>query len=163
MALTKLTKHTVHGATIVQVRFKDVSDISISNTSENDWGTITLTPQYADSILEIFFSGSVDLPSTTGDSPTHTYIIDVNGTNEYTVQGSDAGTTSFSFNSNNNQGDSVNMFHRHAPGTTNLQTIKSQVSRNNNNGGNTSCRDGFFCVKEIAGGVTLGTPGNNYV
>jgi hypothetical protein len=163
MALTKLTKHTVHGATIVQVRFKDVSDLTVSNTSENNWGSITLTPQYADSILEIHFTGMVDLPARSGDMPNHTYILDVNGTNEYTMAGSDGGSISYSFNSGTEIGDSVNMFHRHAPGTTNLQTITAQVSRNNNNGTNTVCRDGFFCVKEIAGGVTLGTPGNNYV
>ena len=32
MALTKLTKHIVHGATIVQVRYKDFADMNYNNT-----------------------------------------------------------------------------------------------------------------------------------
>ena len=56
MALTKLTKHIVYGATIVQCRYKDCSDLATSNTSVTTWDSMTLTPQYSDSILEVRFS-----------------------------------------------------------------------------------------------------------
>ena len=39
-----------------------------------------------------------------------------------------------------------------------------QVSRaNNNGGGNMQGQDGFIVAKEVAGGITTGTPSNNYV
>ena len=165
MALTKLTKHIVHGATIVQVRYKDFADMNFNNTgTENDWDSITLTPQYADSILECHFSGVVATP-THPDSAEATMYLDINGTNEYTIVNvSGPGSYSFSFTQfGQREGDSVSMFHRHLPGSTNLQTMKIQMSKNNTNGGTTYCYDGFFCAKEVAAGVTSGTPGNNFV
>ena len=164
MALTKLTKHIVHGATIVQVRFKDLGDFSFNNTSVNDAGNITITPQYADSILEIHYTASVATP-TNNDSANTDLYLDVNGTDEYTLDGvNDPGNFTYSFNSNGREdGSSVNAYHRHLPGTTNLQTVTVQYQKNSTNGGTTQVREQFICVKEIAGGLTTGTPGNAYV
>lgn len=164
MALTKLTKHIVHGATIVQVRFKDLGDFSFNNTSVNDAGNITITPQYADSILEIHYTASVATP-TNNDSANTDLFLDVNGTDEYTLDGvNDPGNFTYSFNSHGREdGSSVNAFHRHLPGTTNLQTVTVQYQKNSTNGGTTQVREQFICVKEIAGGLTTGTPGNAYV
>ena len=164
MALTKLTKHIVHGATIVQVRFKDLGDTSFNNTSVNDCGSITITPQYADSILEIHYTASVATP-TNNDSANTDLFLDVNGTDEYTLDSvNDPGNFTYSFNSHGREdGSSVNAFHRHLPGTTNLQTITVQYQKNSTNGGTTQVREQFICVKEIAGGLTTGTPGNQYV
>ena len=164
MALTKLTKHIVHGATIVQVRFKDLGDFSFNNTSVNDAGNITITPQYADSILEIHYTASVATP-TNNDSANTDLYLDVNGTDEYTLDGvNDPGNFTYSFNSHGREdGSSVNAYHRHLPGTTNLQTITVQYQKNSTNGGTTQVREQFICVKEIAGGLTTGTPGNAYV
>ena len=164
MALTKLTKHIVHGATIVQVRFKDLGDFSFNNTSVNDAGNITITPQYADSILEIHYTASVATP-TNNDSANTDLYLDVNGTDEYTLDSvNDPGNFTYSFNSHGREdGSSVNAFHRHLPGTTNLQTVTVQYQKNSTNGGTTQVREQFICVKEIAGGLTTGTPGNAYV
>tara|TARA_B100000424_G_scaffold72840_1_gene54071 strand:+ start:5933 stop:6430 length:498 start_codon:yes stop_codon:yes gene_type:complete len=164
MALTKLTKHIVHGATIVQVRFKDLGDFSFNNTSVNDAGNITITPQYADSILEIHYTASVATP-TNNDSANTDLFLDVNGTDEYTLDGvNDPGNFTYSFNSHGREdGSSVNAFHRHLPGTTNLQTVTVQYQKNSTNGGTTQVREQFICVKEIASGLTTGTPGNAYV
>tara|TARA_B100000212_G_scaffold54778_2_gene36141 strand:+ start:586 stop:1083 length:498 start_codon:yes stop_codon:yes gene_type:complete len=164
MALTKLTKHIVHGATIVQVRFKDLGDFSFNNTSVNDAGNITITPQYADSILEIHYTASVATP-TNNDSANTDLYLDVNGTDEYTLDGvNDPGNFTYSFNSHGREdGSSVNAYHRHLPGTTNLQTVTVQYQKNSTNGGTTQVREQFICVKEIAGGLTTGTPGNAYV
>ncbi len=164
MALTKLTKHIVHGATIVQVRFKDLGDFSFNNTSVNDAGNITITPQYADSILEIHYTASVATP-TNNESANTEWYLDVNGTDEYTLDSvNDPGNFTYSFNSHGREdGSSVNAFHRHLPGTTNLQTITVQYQKNSTNGGTTQVREQFICVKEIAGGLTTGTPGNAYV
>tara|TARA_B100000161_G_scaffold112306_1_gene79503 strand:+ start:474 stop:971 length:498 start_codon:yes stop_codon:yes gene_type:complete len=164
MALTKLTKHIVHGATIVQVRFKDLGDFSFNNTSVNDAGNITITPQYADSILEIHYTASVATP-TNNDSANTDLYLDVNGTDEYTLDSvNDPGNFTYSFNSHGREdGSSVNAYHRHLPGTTNLQTVTVQYQKNSTNGGTTQVREQFICVKEIAGGLTTGTPGNAYV
>ena len=164
MALTKLTKHIVHGATIVQVRFKDLGDFSFNNTSVNDAGNITITPQYADSILEIHYTASVATP-TNNDSANTDLYLDVNGTDEYTLDCvNDPGNFTYSFNSHGREdGSSVNAYHRHLPGTTNLQTVTVQYQKNSTNGGTTQVREQFICVKEIAGGLTTGTPGNAYV
>ena len=164
MALTKLTKHIVHGATIVQVRFKDLGDFSFNNTSVNDAGNITITPQYADSILEIHYTASVATP-TNNDSANTDLYLDVNGTDEYTLDGVNyPGNFTYSFNSHGREdGSSVNAYHRHLPGTTNLQTVTVQYQKNSTNGGTTQVREQFICVKEIAGGLTTGTPGNAYV
>ena len=68
MALTKLTKHIVYGATIVQCRYKDCSDLATSNTSVTTWDSMTLTPQYSDSILEVRFSGSLSSNNDSSNS-----------------------------------------------------------------------------------------------
>jgi hypothetical protein len=174
MALTKLTKHIVYGATIVQCRYKDMSNLSTANTGATNWDSITITPEYADSILEVRFSGVVSNNSDsssgnqgTYDSPRCNLFMLVNGQTEYTINDA-ASVASFdnSYNSSagRREGATVNMYHRHLPGTTNLQTVLIQVSRSNNNGGgNMNGQNGFLMVKEIAGGLTVGTPSNNFV
>lgn len=164
MALTKLTKHIVHGATIVQVRYKDMSDMNFNNSgTENNWDSLTITPQYSDSVIECHFSGTISQP-TAQDSARVYVFLDVNGVNEYFINDvCSPGDTSFSFNQfGQRDGASVNMYHRHQPGTTNLQTFMVQVSKDNTNNGATYCYDGFIVLKEIAGGITSGTPGNRY-
>ena len=163
MALTKLTKHIVYGATIVQCRYKDCSDLATSNTSVTTWDSMTLTPQYSDSILEVRFSGSLSSNNDSSNSGNqglfdfsqHNLFLDINGSTEYTVE--NVANTS-TFDRSYNQGASRRQ------GTTNLQTMTIQVSRGNNNGGgNMQGQDGFIVAKEVAGGITTGTPSNNYV
>jgi len=170
MALTKLTKHIVSGATIVQVRYKDCSNLSTGATGATQWDSMTLTPQYADSILEVRFQGICrQAMEGTGGNNDHSNNVEgnlhmyINGSNEYTIN------DAFSFadfgqpygnSSTSNKGKAVNMFHRHLPGSTNLQTISMQITRSSNDGGSVTCQNGFLIAKEIAGGVLLGTPGN---
>lgn len=174
MALTKLTKHIVYGATIVQVRYKDMSNLDTTSTTAVTWDSITMTPEYADSIMECRMSGTMSHASDSSapnndvfDSPRINLYLDINGTTEYTVN--DAASVSvfdraYSSAAGRREGKSVNIYHRHLPGTTNLQTATIQCNRTNDNaGGNLECRGGFLMVKEVAGGITLGTPSNNYV
>ena len=90
MALTKLTKHIVYGATIVQCRFKDLANLDTANNSVTNWDNMTITPQYSDSILEVRFSGTMsNLTDTsapnqgTFDSNQVNLIMDINGQTEY--------------------------------------------------------------------------------
>ena len=174
MALTKLTKHIVYGATIVQCRYKDLDNLDASATSVTTWDAITLTPQYSDSILEVRFSGLMKYRTDTSAPNNGQYegsqislFMDINGTTEYVLNdAATTGTTDMAYNNGpgRKEGKSVNMFHRHLPGSTNQQTITMQVSRaNSNGGGNTECRSGFLMAKEIAGGILTGTPGNAFI
>jgi len=175
MALTKLTKHIVYGATIVQCRYKDLDNLDASATSVTTWDAITLTPQYSDSILEVRFSGLMKYNTDTSagnnvlyDGSQISLFMDINGTTEYVLNdAANTGSFDMAYNAGahgRKEGKSVNMFHRHLPGSTNQQTITMQVSRaNSNGGGNTECRSGFLMAKEIAGGILTGTPGNAFV
>ena len=154
MALTKLTKHIVHGATIVQVRYKDFGDFNGSNNgAEQQWDSMTITPQYADSTTDCLFSGTVSTEYHS-DSPEATIFLDVDGTNEYTIANvSGESSQSFSYEQYGNQGgESVSVIHRLRFGDTNQHTFNIQVSKNNNSG-NLRLYDGFMMLKEIAGGV----------
>jgi hypothetical protein len=167
MALTKLTKHVLHGSFIVQMVYRDISDMSGNQTSAKQWGeTVNLTPQYADSILEVHFSGTVRSPTTyqTG-SARQTLNLYVNNQNEYVINTvNTAGNQGHAYNqTGQHMGSSVSLFHRHLPGTTNQQSVNIRITRDNNNGGTYYCTDGFMMVKEISAGVTTGTGGNHVI
>jgi len=156
MALTKITKHIVHGATIVQVRYKDLSDVDVGNTAtETDWGSITMTPQYADSTTDFMFSGTISTEFHESTSPTGIVYLDVDGTNEYFINHvTRQGSMSFSYEQyGNRDGSSTMMHHRMRFGDTNLHTFKVQFACSSTGSGNMRAYDGFVCVKEIAGGV----------
>lgn len=168
MALTKLTKHVVHGATIVQVRYKEDGSHSWNNTSTQTVISMTLTPEYSDSVLEVAATGMIRCPShnsgNTGDSANHDVYLNINNSNEYVIENAhDTGTLGHGYTRGHTDGSSFSMFHRHLPGTTNLQTIKLNVVKNSTNGGTSYLDDSFMIAKEIAGGITTGTPSNNYV
>jgi hypothetical protein len=164
MALTKITKHIVHGATIVQVRYKDISDIDTSADGETDWGSITITPQYADSTTDILFSGTISTEHHESSSPTGILYLDVDGTNEYFINHvTRQGSMSFSYEQyGNRNGSSVVLAHRLRFGDTNLHTIKVQTGKDGNSG-NIRGYDGFFLVKEIAGGILSANSTNTFV
>ena len=151
-----------------------MADLDTTSTTGANWDNITMTPEYADSIMECRMSGQIDHASDSSapqnglyESPRINMFLDINGTTEYSLN--DAASVanfdySYSSAAGRREGKSINIYHRHLPGTTNLQTATIQVARTNANaGGNCECRQGFLMVKEIAGGITLGTPGNAYV
>ena len=165
MALTKITKHIIHGATIVQVRYKDFADGSWGvGGTENSWGSITITPQYADSTTDIMFSGVLSTEFHETSSPMGTIFMDIDGTNEYTISHvTRQGNMSFSYEQyGNRNGSSVVASHRVRFGDTNNHTITMQV---NTDGGSGTLRayDGFILVKEIANGVLSANSTNTYI
>ena len=164
MALTKLTKHVLHGSFIVQMKYQDQNDMSVNATGVTQWGqTLDLTPQYADSVLELHFSGTIRSGTAhNSDTALTTVYLYVNGQNEYTLANAmTAGRHNEGYNQSSTFGNSIGMFHRHLPGTTNNQAITVRVSRNNNTGGTYYCTDGFLMAKEISSGVTTGTGGTH--
>lgn len=166
MALTKITKHIVHGATIVQVRYKDLGDVDVGNTSnETDWGSMTITPQYADSTTDILFSGVVSTEFHETTSPTASIFLDIDGTNEYYISHvSRQGNMSFSYEQyGNRDGSSTSMHHRVRFGDTNQHTVKVQFSCPSTGSGNMRAYDGFLLIKEIAGGILSANSSGTFV
>ena len=95
-----------------------------------------------DSIMEVRRSGTMShqsdssAPTSVYDSPRVNMLLEINGTTEYTVN--DAASVAFdrSYSSaGRREGKSVNMYHRHLPGTTNLQTSTVKCNRTNANAG----------------------------
>ena len=89
MALTRVTKHIVHGSLLVQFKYvENAGDFDISSSqstyTEINNKNIVMTPQYADSILEDSCSCAVKMQHTS-DSTTDTInlALFVNGANEY--------------------------------------------------------------------------------
>lgn len=157
MALTKITKHVTQGSIIVQHFDQDLSDGSTGfTTSFVNWGsTISLTPKYSDSVLEIRFSG-VTVGTMARDN---TMGIDlrilVNGTQEHYVDRINGGYIGDGFNANR-QGEGISVIHRHRPGSTNAQTVQVQLRGRDNNTGTFYWYNGFLAIKEISSGISAG-------
>ena len=60
MALTKITKHIIYGSTLIGHYGRDISDVTTTSGTYVDWDELVqYTPQYADSNMEICFTGAV--------------------------------------------------------------------------------------------------------
>lgn len=169
MALTKLTKHVIHGSIIVQMVYRDLSDSSVNQTGIHRVGeAVSLTPQYSDSILEIHATTTIrSNPVYMGNGGNNatsstTARIYVNGQEEYVVQNAGTPGRVDAYNQLSLHGVNVQCFHRHLPGTTNQQTVELYISRDNNNSGTWYSSSSFMILKEISGsGVTTGTGGTH--
>ena len=169
MALTKVTKHTVYGSQLIAHYGVDINDSTSTSSSFTNWGqAVSLTPQYADSHLEIVFTGSMFTSSEMSTSTRHGNVgLYVNGTQEYVQTGvlggniSQNGTQTFTNPRHqehngrqqfhyNNFGRAIYMNHIHAPGSTNAQSIQVKFSSDSSQF-NIQCKDGFLTVSEIAG------------
>ena len=89
MALTRVTKHIVHGSLLVQFKYtENTGDFDISSSqstfTEINSKNIVMTPQYADSILEDSASMAVKMQHSSDNvTDTITTALFVNGQNEY--------------------------------------------------------------------------------
>jgi hypothetical protein len=175
MALTKITKHVMYGSMLVQHASADITNFSSSSTSYTNWGSsIVITPKYTDSHLEVTFTGSTtitnQMPQNTGS---YVYIrLLVNGVQEHEVTGANGaymtgngsnGATGGHMNTTNtrfgqhhhqdfssyNMRTGVALFHIHAPGNTNAQTI--QIQCRNTYGNSVDYTSGFLAVAEVSG------------
>jgi hypothetical protein len=173
MALTKVTKHIIHGSLLIQFKHADLSDLSTSSNTQTfqTVGGLTMTPQYADSILETTVSGSLrdnsDSSSTNQEMQVALYV---NGTQEYVK--SELLSTGFAGESYTQHGGrndrlagnrrhshmrqmrmSVGFVHSMRPGTTNAQTHQLRIRHIDNNSRNMEFREGFMILKEISIGI----------
>lgn len=169
MPLRKVKKTIVDGAILIAHYGADLADKSHSSSTYSQWGhTITLTPQFVDSHLEIVLTGTA---YTTSNHPTGAsygnvkYVV--NGQDEYYFRGIIGGNPSLSgshnhqnqqFGENNGRqnwryygtGNTIYMCHIHRPNSINRQEIQVWVSVDNN-AVNLNFTGGYVTVCEIAG------------
>jgi len=169
MPLRKVKKTIVDGAVLVSPYGADFGDVNVSSSTYTKWGhTVTLTPQFEDSHLEIVFTGTV---YQTNNAPAggrygNAKFV-VNGQDEYFLRGIIGGQMNISgghnhqnqiYGENNGRqnwryygtGSAIYMNHIHAPGTTNAQAVGVWIAVESS-GFNMSCTGGFLTISEISG------------
>ena len=175
MALTRVTKHIVHGSLLVQFKYVENNGDFDINTSSSTFTQINsknilLTPQYADSILETQANLSVrDMENVSNVTDTYQGAIYVNDSQEYLVTsigGLRPYGNQFSHHGGRNdrlrtstsrhghatgQSYALNMNHAYTPGTTNEQDIDVRARCTADR--NFRVRDLFLIAKEISIGL----------
>lgn len=174
MALTRVTKHIVHGSLLVQFKYVENSgnwDLSSSQTTYTEINSknIVMTPQYADSILEHSCSMTMrDISGSQNITDTYSAALFVNNQLQYEETGI-GGLTPYGNNHSHTGGrndrtaptrrhghvtnvaKSMGFTHAYTPGSTNAQD--SDIRVRNSATRNIRIRDFFFIVKEISIGL----------
>ena len=172
MALTKITKHIIYGSTLIGHYGRDISDVTTTSGTYSDWGEAVLyTPQYADSNMEICFTGAVFSGSNinTSNSGGNCRLM-ANGAEIYTVENAmshratHSGTRHY-FNPRFSQHNARQQFHANNFGTgiymttiyhpNTVNQISFQCQAASTNSMNCVWQDGYMTVTEISG------PGHN--
>lgn len=174
MALTRVTKHIVHGSLLVQFKYTENVgdwDLTSSQTTYTKIANknIVITPQYADSILENSSSMTIrDISGGQNITDKFSAGLHVNGQLEYEETGV-AGLGVYGNNHSHTGGrndrtaptrrhghvtniaKAMGFTHAYTPGTTNAQDCDVRVK--NSAGRNIRVRDWFFIAKEISIGL----------
>lgn len=179
MALTRVTKHIVHGSLLVQFKYtENTGDFDISSSqstfTEINSKNIVMTPQYADSILEDSASMAVKMQhSSDSVTDTITTALFVNGNNEYeaidilgyqpygnahshTGGRNDRTAPTRRHGHVRNMSSAAGFTHAFTPASTNAQD--QDVRCKNSATRNIRIRDFFFISKEIS--IGLATSGS---
>ena len=174
MALTRVTKHIVHGSLLVQFKYTENTgdfDVTTSQSTYQEINSknILMTPQYADSIIENSASMTIRQTSgTTNVGDTQSVALFVNGSNEYEetsigmVQphGGSHGHTGGRNNRTaptarhahvTNTTLAIGLTHAYTPATTNELDMDIRVK--NSATRNIRVRDFYFIAKEISIGL----------
>ena len=168
MPLSKVKKSIVYGSVLVGHYGADMSDISVSSTTWQDWGTeLTYGLQEDGSFLEITVTGSAYVSA---NHPAGTSVgqirLKINGQVEFLQLGIIGGNQSRSgehthqntiYGENNGRqnwryygtGAAIYFTHMHKPGTINRQEIQTQV--NTSASSNINFTSGYITITEIAG------------
>jgi hypothetical protein len=166
MALTKVTKHVVHGSLLVQFKYQDLGDLSINTSNFSNVGaSLSLTPKYADSILEQNYTGNYRIDDPENNTDMQLRLL-VNGSEEYIKSeisgGYNGGSGRRNHGTPNDRSHSnyysmhdiqgtMTMTHAFKPGNTNAQV--HQIQARTTTGRQFYVREGFLVVKEISSGL----------
>ena len=171
MALRKLTKHSVTGSLLVQYKYS--STISGSSSGTGDVmlpGSVTMTPQYPDSIIENIFSGDIN-SNDNGENQHFRVALYVNGNKEYEqteLLGGPSGGNSATHHGGNsdriyagahyrnllNMRQSVGLVHAHEHGSLNALQMEIAIASYDNGSKTVTLSNGFLICKELAVGIT---------
>jgi len=179
MALTRVTKHIIHGSLLVQFKYVENTgnfDISSSQSTYTEVNSknIVMTPQYADSILEDSTSMAVNMVHATDNVHDEISIaLFVNGNNEYektSILGASPYGNAHSHTGGRNDrtaptrrhghvrsmATAAGFTHAYTPASTNAQD--QDIRAKNSATRNIRIRDFFFISKEIS--IGLATSGS---
>ena len=168
MPLTKITKTSIKGSLLLQYKYIDLSDSSLtSNTSgfTRHGEVLEITPLSGDSILEITFSGNI-MASDAGDDEQYEVAIYVNGEQEYVISellGGPTGgneysqhggehdrvTALISYSTFVDRRQNVGMVHAYIPLNTNKQEIEIKFRCKDSASKSVYMSEGFLIVKEM--------------
>ena len=172
MALTKITKHIIYGSTLIGHYGRDISDVTTTSGTYVSWGEAVLyTPQYADSNMEVCFTGAVFSSSTVNTSNGGGQCrLMANGAEIYTQENAMShratqnGTRHY-YNPRFNQHNARQQFHAanfgtgiymttvYHPNTVNQISFQCEAASINSH--NCVWQDGYMTATEISG------PGHN--
>ena len=175
MALTRVTKHIIHGSLLVQFKYTENSGSWVLSSSRTTFTKINnknvvMTPQYADSILENSASMTMRQEAGNNNNDQLAIALFVNGSNEY-EQTNILGNQPYGNNHSHtggrndrtaptrrhghitNQRAAVGFTHTFTPASTNAQDMDVRA-RNISADRNFSVQDFFFICKEISIGIT---------
>jgi len=170
MALTKITKHIIHGSSLIQYKYGTLSGNVTSATDTQMGSSVDITPQYADSILENTFSGDIN-SDTNGDNQHFRVALYVNGHKEYEqteLLGGPAGGHEASHHGGNsdriyqnaqstvslyNMRQSVGLVHAYSHGSLNKIDMQIACASYDNAGKTMTVSNGLLIAKEISVGI----------
>jgi hypothetical protein len=173
MSLKKITKHALHGSLLVQFKYKDMSDKTISSNTQTyqQIDKLDITPLYEDSLMETSVSGSIEDNSNNNSTAQDCALaLFVNGTNEYEVGNlMGNGFAGDNYETHSGRNDRLGGNRRHATfiqhrisvgfvhvqvyGGLNKQEHSILIRSEDNNSRTFIFREGFMIVKEISAGL----------
>ena len=168
MPLTKITKKSIRGSLLLQYKYIDLSDSSLTSNTQGftrHGEVLELTPLVGDSILEVTFSANIRQGST-GDDDQYEFALYINGEQEYLesqLLGGQASGNAYSqhggehdritshvqYASFADKIQNVGLVHCHQPGNTNKQEIEIRFRCVDSNSKSVHMTEGFLIAKEM--------------
>lgn len=175
MSLKKITKHALHGSLLVQFKYKDMSDKTLTSNYQTyqEVDKLDITPLYEDSLMETSFSGACEDNSDSGNiTEDFACGLFINGTLEYELSNIlGVGFTGNTYQQHSGRGDrlsqnarhshlqqhraSIGFLHVQVYGGLNKQEHSIRIKSEDSNSRQFILRDGFLVVKEISAGLDL--------
>lgn len=169
MALRKLTKHSVTGSLLVQYKYGTMNGNTSSSGDTLIGNGVSITPQYATSILETTFSGDINNDSN-GENNHFRLALYVNGHKEYEqteLLGGPRGGHEATHHGGNadriyahahyeymkNMRQSVGLVHAYQHGSLNKCNFEIYAASYDNGSKTLTVSNGFLIVKEVAVGI----------
>jgi hypothetical protein len=170
MPIRKITKRVVSGNLLIQFKYAEEDSWTL-NSSQTTFQTIggvfiNMTPQYADSILEVSVAGSLRSQNSSNTHDQFAFRLLVNNSEEY-IQSHFLGQSPYGNNHSHsggrndrtaptrrtghvtNQATTFGFSHAYIPASTNAQRIETQTRNISSARNSLLIQDFFMITKEI--------------